>query len=259
MCKVVIFLLFNQYTYARIKLSKGWHMAKEVIVKASTIEKRKKRFSKTKIILTIILLILIFSFIILSIIYKGGRFTITLDQRLALDNHIVIYEDSVIKEGKRKLAARDLEFMDNISIDWIPTNIDTEAEGSHNGENYIAYTFYIENEGEETVNYWYSIVIDDVIKNVDEATRVMIFLNGEKTVYAKINSYTNEVEEGTVAFSSKEEAVLEQRKNFQPGDIDKFTIVIWLEGDDPDCTDNLLGGEIKMHMEIREEYKETNE
>ena len=40
-----------------------------------------------------------------------------------------------------------------------------------------------------------------------------------------------------------------------PGDIDKFTIVIWLEGDDPDCIDNILGGEIKMHMEIREEYK----
>ena len=83
-------------------------MEKEVIVKARKKEKRKKRYSKTKIILTIILLILIFSFIILSVIYKGGRFTITLDQRLALDNHIVIYEDSVIKEGKRKLAARDL-------------------------------------------------------------------------------------------------------------------------------------------------------
>ena len=39
--------------------------------------------------------------------------------------------------------------MDNISIDWIPKNIDTESNGSHNGENYIAYTFYIENEGEK--------------------------------------------------------------------------------------------------------------
>ena len=51
-------------------------------------------------------------------------------------------------------------------------------------------------------------------------------------------------------------AVLEQRKDFKPGDIDKFTVVIWLEGDDEDCTDNILGGEIKMHMEIREEYKD---
>lgn len=234
-------------------------MAKEVIVKASTIAKRKKRYTKTKIVISIILLVMIFAFIILSIIYKGGQFTITLDQRLANDNKIVIYEDNEIKENKRKLSARDLEFMDNISIDWIPTNIDTEANGSHNGDNYIAYTFYVENEGTDTVDYWYSIVIDDVIKNVDEAARVMIYLNGEKTVYAKINALTNESEKDTTPFFSKDKAVLEERKAFSPGDIDKFTVVIWLEGDDPDCTDNILGGEIKMHMEIREEYTDPNE
>ena len=234
-------------------------MAKEVIVKAITIAKRKKRYTKTKIVISIILLVMIFAFIILSVIYKGGRFTITLDQRLANDNKIVIYEDNEIKENKRKLSARDLEFMDNISIDWIPTNIDTEANGSHNGDNYIAYTFYVENEGTDTVDYWYSIVIDDVIKNVDEAARVMIYLNGEKTVYAKINALTNEPEKDTTPFFSKDKAVLEERKAFSPGDIDKFTVVIWLEGDDPDCTDNILGGEIKMHMEIREEYTDPNE
>ena len=241
-----------------MKISKGWNMAKEVIEKADRISKRKDAYKKTKIVLSIVLTVLVLSFIILSIIYKGGRFTVTLDKRLALDNKIIIYEDSIIKEGKRKLAARDLDFMDNISIDWIPANIDTEAEGSHNGENYIAYTFYVENEGEETVDYWYSVVIDDVIKNVDEAARVMVFLNGEKTVYAKINSYTKEEEEDTKKFFNKKNAVLEQRKNFAKGDVDKFTIVIWLEGDDPDCTDNILGGEIKMHMEIREEYDEEN-
>lgn len=234
-------------------------MAKEVVVKASTIAKRKKRYQKTKLTISIVLLILIFSFIILSIIYKGGRFTITLDPRLSADNRIVIYEDNEIKESKRKLVARDLDFMDNISINWIPQNIDTEANGSHNGENYIAYTFYIENEGEETINYWYMVLIDDVIKNVDEAARVMIYKNGEKTVYAKTNSLTKEAEKDTKPFFSKDKAVVEQRKRFAPGDVDKYTIVIWLEGDDPDCTDNILGGEIKMHMEIREEYYETKE
>ena len=77
-------------------------MAKEVIVKAKTLSNRKKRYSKTKIALTIILLILTLSFIILSIIYNGGSFTITLDKRLALDNQIIIYEDSELKEGKRE-------------------------------------------------------------------------------------------------------------------------------------------------------------
>ena len=46
----------------------------------------------------------------------------------------------------------------------------------------------------------------------------------------------------------------ECRESFNPGDIDKFTIVIYLEGDDPDCVDALIGGEMKMHMDITEEH-----
>ena len=128
-------------------------MAKEVIVNAKKIKKRKKIFKITKISLACLLLFLIFIFIILNVIYKGGRFTVSLDKRLALDSKIVLYEDDEIKEEKRKLEARNLEFMDNISIDWLPQNIDNEANGSHNGENYIAYTFYIANNGEEIINY----------------------------------------------------------------------------------------------------------
>ena len=233
-------------------------MAKEVVVKAEKIYGRKKKYSKVKIMLTISLFILTLAFIILSVIYKGGKFTITLDTRLARENQIVIYENSQIPEETIKLETKDMEFMDNISINWIPQNIDTEQDGSHNGENYIAYTFYIKNKGTETINYWYAIKIDDVIKKVDEAARVMVFLNGEKKVYAKINSITQLPEKDTIPFFSASIPVLEQRKNFKPTDVDKFTILIWLEGDDPDCIDNILGGEIKMHMEIREEFKEEN-
>lgn len=231
-------------------------MAKEVVVKAEKITKRKKKISFTKMFITITLFLLIGAFIILSIVYNGGNFTVSLDKRLALDNHLILYEDPVIKEGKRKLSASKLEFMDNISIDWIPKNIENEKYGSHNGKNYIAYTFYLENAGEKTVDYWYSVLIDDVIKNVDEAVRVMVYFNNEKTVYAKINSFSNVEEKGTKAFYDEEKAVLEQRKNFAPGETDKFTIVVWLEGDDPDCKDNLLGGEIKMHMDIRQSFEE---
>ena len=228
-------------------------MAKEVLVKAKTIKNRKEFLKTLKIVLLVVLLGLCFIFMILSILYKGGNFTITLDPNMTIENDIFIYDDLEVKESKKKLTAKKLEFMDNISIDWLPQDIDTEANGSHNGENYIAYTFYIENAGEESVNYWYSVLIDDVIKRVDEAARVMIYLNGEKTVYAKLNSFTKKEEENTKAFYDKNTAVLEQRKNFKKGDVDKFTIVVWLEGDDPDCIDDIIGGEIKMHMEIREE------
>ena len=108
------------------------------VAKAEKVYGRKKKYSSIKLILSISLLILALVFIVLGVIYKGGKFTITLDKRLSSESGIVIYEDSEIKESKRKLSARDLEFMDNISIDWIPQNIDTESNGSHNGENYIA-------------------------------------------------------------------------------------------------------------------------
>ena len=155
-----------------------------------------------------------------------------------------------------KLKATKVDFMDNISVNWIDDDVDNQGDGSHNGDNYIAYTFYLENSGNENLNYWVECIVDDVIKNVDEAIRIMIFLNGEKTIYAKENSVTNAAEENTEKFYSDTLPVLRKRENFKPGDIDKYTVVIWLEGDDPDCVDALIGGEIKMHMDIREEHIE---
>ena len=156
---------------------------KEVVITADKIKKRKKFYKRTKLIVFIILLILIFSFIILSIVYNGGRFTVTLDNNFALKSGIILYETEEFQNDQtRKLYAENIDFLDNISIDWLPKDIDNEKDGSHNGENYIAYTFYLENKGERNINYWYSIIIDDVIKNVDEAVRVMIYLNGEKAI-----------------------------------------------------------------------------
>jgi len=231
-------------------------MVKPLIVTADKIVRRKKAAKITKIVFISVLALLAVVFFILAIIYNGGRFVISLDPNFSSESGIVIYDSLEDKDFKRKLYADEVNFMDNISINWLPKDIDTAYEGSHNGENYIAYTFYIENQGRETVNYWYDVEIDDVIKNVDEAVRVMIVRNGVKTVYAKINGDTLKEEVGTKAFFSNEYAVLEQRQNFEPGNIDKYTVVVWLEGDDPDCINAIIGGEIKMHMDITEEHIE---
>ena len=34
---------------------------------------------------------------------------------------------------------------------------------------------------------------------------------------------------------------------------------MWLEGSDRECTDNLLGGEIKLHMEFNSEFIEVED
>lgn len=218
------------------------------------IYRRDFRIRIIRLALLILLIFLIILYFTLSIVYGTGKFTVILDRNLNWEKGIVIYENLENKVVSRKLEASTLDTMDNISINWLPDNLDTEAEGGHNGDNYIAYTYYIENEGEDAINYWYSILIDDVILNVDEAIRVMVYLNGEKTVYAKLNGFTEEPEKDTKAFYSEDTVMLESRQNFTPGSIDKFTIVIFIEGDDPDCTNALLGGELKMHMDITEEH-----
>ena len=62
-----------------------------------------------------------------------------------------------------------------------------------------------------------------------------MFFELNLTVYAKKNADTKKEEEGTTAFydngkSSVEHiAVLEEVKDFKPGDVDRFTIVVFLK------------------------------
>ena len=225
-------------------------------VTASQLKKRKKRAKIAKITLLVLAAILTITYLVLSIIYKGGRFTITLDPNFSNESGIVMYDQKDKRNITNRLYAKDIDYMDNISVKWINPNIDNEKDGSHNGQNYIAHTFYLENDGKQTMNYWIECVIDDATRSVDEAIRIMVYLNGKQTIYAKKNSLTNKEEKGTTKFYSDDLAILRQRKTFKPKDIDKYTIVIYLEGDDPDCVDKLIGGEIKMHMNIREEHIE---
>ncbi len=248
-------------------------MAKQpvVVFTADKIKKRKKFYKKSRIILLIVFLLLMLTFVVLSLAYNGGSFTVTLDPNFHTKSGIVVYTDEVKKEHVRRLYAENLKFMDNISMDWLPSNAKSFQGGSHNGDNYIGYTFYVENQGTEKQRYWYSIYIDDVIKSVDEAVWVMVILNDQAKVYAKPSSLNGTAEvikktspltgpdyRTTEKFYMNNIPVMETRTDFKPGDIDKITVFIWLEGDDPDCQDNLLGGEIKMHMEITEEHIEEN-
>jgi len=225
-----------------------------VNIKANKIYKHKLMSKIVKIFFLLFLIIFSIMYFILYVLYSKGSFTVSLDKNINNRKNVFLSEDGSYEKLSIELKAKSIETMDNISVNWLPENIDTEADGSHNGDNYIAYSFYVINYGSEEVNYWYQIDISDVIKNVDKALRVMVFRNGEKTIYAKVNENTGSTENGTEAFSSDSIAVLKQVKSFKPNDKDRYTIVIWIEGDDPDCTDDLIGGEVKLQMNITEEH-----
>ena len=204
----------------------------------------------------IILILLSSLYVTLGFVYNEGKFTVLLEDSNDFESGLAVYDDIANARKRKKLEALPIKRMDNISYKWISPNVDTEADGSHNGENYIAYSFYVENQGEEDLNYWYELVVDSVIKDVDEAIRVRIYRNGDATTYAKLAKDGNP-EALTTPFVIDEKynikgqsVVAEKREALKPNEKDRFTVVIWIEGDDPECLDNLIGGAIKMHMTI---------
>ena len=224
----------------------------KVRLDSDKIRKREVKIKILKMGLLISALFLIIIYFLLRAMFIDNVFTISIDRDFSDKSGIVAYEKLDEKNPKVLLEAENLEFVDNISGNWIPKDINEIGEGSHNGDNYIAYTFYVQNMGQHPINYWYSIPIDAVTKDVDTAVRVMLFVNGEKTVYAK-KAKNGEPEPGTEEFFSDEIVVVKPRKDFEPNEIDKITIVIWMEGDDPECIDNIVGGQMKMHMDITSE------
>ena len=76
------------------------------------------------------------------------------------------------------------------------------------------------------------------------------------------STVTGEAEKDTVMFREDDKddiIILQERPRMEPGQVDRVTIVIWLEGDDPECVNAILGGEMKIHMDITEEHIEENE
>ena len=52
-------------------------------------------------------------------------------------------------------------------------------------------------------------------------------------------------------FLSSTLVLRERTEGFAPRDKDKYTVVIWLEGNDPECIDDIIGGTIKFSMDFK--------
>ena len=225
-------------------------MESKFIKTTDKLKKEKKLKKKFKLVVILLLLLLLILYFVMGIVYNNGNFSITLDKNLYLDNGIIIYDDFQYKVYRTELLAKAPETFNSIKEIWLPEEIKDYEGGSHNGDSYLVYTFYIENTGDEIASYTREVIIDDVIKNVDAAIRVRIYKNEEYLTYAKLSS-EGEVEPNTVPFIDDKIIMSEDVSNFKPNDIDKYTIVLWIEGEDPDCTDNILGGEFKVRMNFK--------
>lgn len=220
-------------------------------VKAEKIYRRKLLSRVIKMGLLILLLFFSILYLVLYVVNSNGYFTIKLDKNLKAERHILLSSDSEFSAETVEIKVKGLEYMDNITESWIPMDEVIKKEGDNSSDNYIAYTYFIKNDGEQKTDYKSKIVIESVIKNVDDAVRVAVFTNGEKKVYAK-KAKDGKEEPNTIAFLSNHLIMEQERSGLEPGQIDRYTILVWLEGKDPECIDDIIGGEMKMSMVITE-------
>ncbi len=203
-------------------------------------------------LITIVLIIIVAIAYAISYFYtKYGSFTVRVDKYDMVQQGLSLSETPDYKVSQAVLNADIVYNMTNISGDDLPPTVD-QINGPHNGENFIAYTFYLINSGDDTISYEGDLYIEEVTKGVDEAVRVAVYENGERTLYGKTKKTGGGKESDCDStFLTATTVMKTSHDGFKSKEKDKFTVVIWLEGNDPECVDEIVGGTIKFGMNFR--------
>ena len=84
-------------------------------------------------------------------LYKNsGSFTISLDKVEMTKFGLTLSESRDMQYSSSYLNAKINEKMTHLAKEDLPANLDM-IDGEHNGEDYLAYTFYLQNPGPKTL------------------------------------------------------------------------------------------------------------
>ena len=237
-------------------------MKEGVTIKQSIIDKyyrysiRKKVTTRALIVVGTIIALIVF------LTYYGtqvGNFVISI--KGMYDAGISLYDNSNEKQLTTRLTAKPLGKGIDADYSYIPNDIGS-IEGSHNSDDgrYLAYTFYLVNSGTIDCNVRMDMTLTDTRKDIDKILRVLIIKDSDNkqdgTVYAapKDDGTPETIKAGytdygpTTPFADKNVVFSTEYSDFQVGEVYKFTIVMWLDGEDGDESQDMLGGAIKTQV-----------
>jgi hypothetical protein len=208
-------------------------------------------------------------FLFAALANQKGNFSVTLSSELMdLDVELSTSED--FSAPKVRLLSDVLSEVNAYTIHDMPDNLD-EGSGSHNMDDVMVYTFWVKNSGTQSVDMSWYLVLNASTKNVDKATWLMVYDEDGMLLYSeetddggreKIEGFTNQAlyeqckEPGQI-FQSVDDGIYEvsplpyqdndivtsaDLPEFAPGEMRKYTVVIWVEGEDYDCDNSLVGG-----------------
>ena len=218
-----------------------------------------RKTKRRRVIFTVVLVL----FILNLMLYIGISLESDEDQPVKISvsknqTSALTLSDNNFKDQTPYLHAQAPEEITNITYSSIPlTDIDS-IYGSHNGENYVAYTFDLKNTSEQVLNVEEELIITSTTKGIEKAIRVMIYTNGEQMIYASPITGTDEAEpisedtpKLTTPFVDSYTILRNTVENFSVEAIRRYTIVIWIEGSDPDCVDSAIGSEFRVAFNFR--------
>jgi hypothetical protein len=183
---------------------------------------------------------------------NAGNFIMSVDPSASVRG-ISIAEEPRSTTQNIRLMSNPIEEARPVTYSWL--KIDEVMETSGNfvdpDHEYIAYTFYLRNSGDETVDLSYYIRITDAYKDVASAIRILIIQDGVQTMYMR-QDLIETTYPGTLPtvkyFQPSQQIIREVIYNFRMGQEISFSVIIWLEGYDLDTNDELQGGMIRMFM-----------
>lgn len=228
-----------------MRLSKGNSVLRRT---AAEVKRYRVLIRVLPIAMSIAVVTLALVYTITTMYTKFGSFTVTVNKYDNVAHALTLSETPDFKDMTSRLNAASSQEITNISVTTLPLDLDN-INGSHNGDNYMAYTFYCRNAGTEAVTYEYELFIANMTLEIEDAVRIRLYVNGDYEDYAKTRNDGQGAEPGTTEFLT-EETILRKELHLTPGEYTKFTIVVWLEGDDPECVDTILGGVFKIDMNM---------
>ncbi|MBP5209533.1 MAG: hypothetical protein J6125_01600 [Clostridia bacterium] len=220
-------------------------------------------------VMGVILAVLTTVFVVAMLYDHYGSFTVSINKFDNINFALSLSEAPDFKDVTTRLNSKASKDITNIDGSTLPGDLDS-INGSHNGANYVAYTFYCRNTGKEACSYEYQLYIATKTQDIDKAVRVRLYVDGVATDYARVGSdgqpeidyaHPDRDENGmikipvtyslyTTPFLTESVICRDTIDNLVPGGETRFTVVIWLEGEDPDCVDTILGGQFKVDMQI---------
>lgn len=230
-------------------------MNKLSTVLAATKYARRKRIYTIGLIITFLLSI---TFGVVTFYgQETGNFVMSVDYD-AYNRGIVLSETKDFETTSSRLMTNPVENAQDITYNWLQIEQVKATDGNYVDPDidYMAYTFYLQNNGLETVDVTYSVRITEITKDLDKAIRFMIIVDDEETIYQRPDEadengnfpeYLVELPE-TESFLDDYTITRQTINRFTPKETVKFSVLLWIEGEDPDTTDAIAGGSIKMQM-----------